>query len=57
MPKSVVEQIWLDIDKLKALLSGNPHVPIKECRALAASIEEKVIKLRKRELKAGDKNE
>jgi hypothetical protein len=49
--KTLIQKLWQNITELRALLDRNPHVPIQECKAVLAEAEEKVKKLRLRELR------
>jgi predicted aconitase len=48
--KTSIQKLWENITELGALLDGNPHVPIQECKDLLAQMEEKVKLLRRREI-------
>jgi hypothetical protein len=54
--KTRVQKLWHKIDNLKVLLDSNPHVPIVECKALVQEIEQLIMAMRRREIRAGRLN-
>jgi predicted aconitase len=52
MSKTLISRLWSNITELKVLLNGNPHIAVAECKTVLGEMEQKVKRLRLREIKA-----